>query len=100
MPDREKVLKGLECLITDEVPCEGCLYNGSGYCLKNIAKDARELLKEQEPVEPTANDEAIRVTYNCGECGYLVGFVSTIHNDMQYRAKYCPECGRKVLWHG
>ena len=50
MPDREKVLKGLECLITDEVPCEGCQYNGSGYCLKNIAKDARELLKEQAAV--------------------------------------------------
>lgn len=49
MADREKVMKGLECLITNETPCEGCPYNGSGYCMKNIAKDARELLKEQEP---------------------------------------------------
>ena len=46
MTDREKVLKGLECLITNEPPCEGCPYNGSGNCRKNIAKDARELLKE------------------------------------------------------
>jgi len=61
-------------------------------------KDVLELLKEQEPVEPTAEDEAIRVKYNCGVCGYLVGFVSTIHDDMQYRAKFCPECGRKVKW--
>ena len=48
MTDREKTLKGLECLITNEVPCEGCPYYGSGYCLRNIAKDAMELLKKQE----------------------------------------------------
>ena len=48
MTDKEKTLKGLECLITNEVPCEGCPYLGSGYCLMNIAKDAMELLKEQE----------------------------------------------------
>lgn len=47
MTDREKVIKGLECLISNEVPCEGCPYYGSGYCLRNIAKDAMELLKEQ-----------------------------------------------------
>lgn len=56
MTDREKVLKGLECLITNETPCEGCPYNGSGYCLKNIAEDARELLKEQEPNELTKEE--------------------------------------------
>lgn len=48
MAEREKVVKGLECLITNEVPCEGCPYNGSGYCLRNITKDAMDLLKEQE----------------------------------------------------
>ena len=46
--DREKVVKGLECLISNEVPCEGCPYYGSGYCLMNIAKDAMDLLKEQD----------------------------------------------------
>ena len=45
---REKVIKGLECLITDDVPCDGCSYNGSGYCIKNIASDALDLLKEQQ----------------------------------------------------
>ena len=49
MADREKTLIGLECLITNETPCEGCPYYGSGNCRKNIAKDARELLKDQEP---------------------------------------------------
>jgi DNA-directed RNA polymerase subunit RPC12/RpoP len=99
MPDREKVIKGLEhcqrigscgdCPYQEDLdPDAGCGMHG----------DALTLLLEQEPVEPTANDEVIRVKYNCGECGYLVGFVSTIHNDMQYRAKYCPDCGKKVAW--
>ena len=43
--DREKVLIGLEYIITNKVSCNGCPYNGSGYCLKNVAKDAKELLK-------------------------------------------------------
>ena len=52
MIDRKKVLTGLECLITDEVPCEGCPYSDGSYCVSGIAKDAFELLKEQEPVKP------------------------------------------------
>ena len=108
MPDREKVIKGLECIAqqAQDGTCDGCAYfrpftddPDCGWCDKvAIANDTLALLREQEPVEPTANDEAIRVKYNCGECGYLVGFVSTIHDDMQYRAKFCPECGRKVAW--
>ena len=48
MTDIDKALTGLECLITNKVPCEGCPYYGSGYCTKNIAADATELLKGQE----------------------------------------------------
>lgn len=58
MTDLEKVIKGLECLISNEVPCEGCPYYGSGYCLRNIAKDAMALLKEQPEL------------VHCGECKY------------------------------
>ena len=51
MTDREKVLTGLECLITDEVPCNECPYDKKrSYCIKSIAKDALALLKEQESV--------------------------------------------------
>ena len=50
MPDREQVIKGLECLITNEVECNECPYNvKGGYCLKTIAEDALVLLKKQEP---------------------------------------------------
>jgi len=95
MPDREKVLKGLECLITDEVPCEGCQYNGSGYCLKNIAKDARELLKEQEPVRfrifrASAGNYPFWDCV-CDGCGFKT---STVHTNW----KYCPVCGKPVKW--
>lgn len=46
--DRDKVIKGLKCLITDDVPCDGCPYNGCGYCIKSIASDALSLLEEQQ----------------------------------------------------
>ena len=107
MPDREKAIKGLEhCGLNEKRGCVGCPYSdecgdfGRDAGMSSLATDALALLREQEPVEPTATDEAIRVKYNCGECGYLVGFVSTIHDDMQYRAKFCPECGKRVKWDG
>ena len=94
MADREKVLKGLECLITNETPCEGCPYNGSGHCMKNIAKDARELLKEQEPIAPKLIKMYPHDIYECGNCKHKsVG-------SKDYKAKYCPECGKELNWDG
>ena len=113
MPDREKVIKALKCCADKTGKCcyecpyepecnsdqESVSFDSDPECVSfNMLKDALTLLQEQEPVEPTAEDEAIRVKYNCGVCGYLVGFVSTIHDDMQYRAKFCPECGKRVKW--
>ena len=51
MPDREKVIKGLEICV-DRVPgkytCNECPYEVDGnYCERNLAKDAITLLKEQ-----------------------------------------------------
>lgn len=49
MIDREKVLTGLECLITDEVPCKECPYDKKrSYCIKSIAIDAKRLIEEQQ----------------------------------------------------
>lgn len=57
MTDINKVLTGLECLITNAVPCEGCPYYGSGYCLRIIAKDAKELIQYQhEHIEAFLKD--------------------------------------------
>lgn len=65
MDKREKVIKGLECCLTDNPSiCEGCPYLETG-CLENvrsfkhdILRDALALLKAQEPltVEPKRID--------------------------------------------
>lgn len=55
MIDREKVIKGLECVAQKREstsPCNGCGYIDRlnyAMCVKDIASDALELLKEQEP---------------------------------------------------
>ena len=52
MPDREKVIKGLECC-TSEQACKGCPYSQSetGHlCSFNCIHDALALLKEQQNI--------------------------------------------------
>lgn len=94
MPDREKVIKGLErCSGGRLNPCFGCPYDEEetdDFCEDILMKDAIALLKEQEPVEPTYNESHLYVSdaFRCGVCGCLVNF----------HAKYCQNCGRKVKW--
>ena len=94
MTDIDKVLTGLECLITNEPPCdEGCPYYGSWHCLKNIAKDARELLKEQEPKPVKVTKNAYNYEfYYCPNCGRE--FELTYYK----RPAYCDKCGQAVKW--
>ena len=47
MPDREKVIKGLEQCISTDKTCEGCPYEGTT-CTTTLNADALELLREQE----------------------------------------------------
>lgn len=50
MIDREKVLKGLECLSDENNICSKntCPYYMFGSCVPEISHDALELLKEQQ----------------------------------------------------
>lgn len=55
MSSREKVMKGLECIAQKREPtanpCKGCGYSDRpnyAICVKDIAFDALELLKEQD----------------------------------------------------
>lgn len=54
MVDREKVIKGLECLSNpyvqdmDERDCENCKYDNAS-CFLDVTADALSLLKAQEP---------------------------------------------------
>ena len=93
MPDRERVIRGLEvCLAADltkdENPCAPCPYFFDGMCQNTMKKDALVLLKEQEPVKPYDNPLGY---YRCGNCG------THVHKYGE-QDKYCPGCGRKVKW--
>lgn len=87
MPDREKVVKGLEDSLTNQgcgyMDGVGELYAVSGEDLQN----AIAMLKEQEPVKPREQEET-RTWTVCGNCSqHLIS-----------KWLWCPYCGRKVKW--
>lgn len=95
MPDREKVIKGLECC--NSVSCQKCPYNGNkecnnrGFFYSQAIEDALTLLKEREavPVDtkmigmPNGMDiEA----FCCPDCRIVLD--ESFH--------FCPNCGQAV----
>ena len=99
MPDREKVIKGLECctmMTTLEYPyrCKECPYqiNGNPCERFTIMKDALELLKEQEAVEPHSHlTDDSDLYFTCGKCGRVIWSESY---------KFCPICATRIAWNG
>lgn len=95
MAEREKVIKGLECCIS-EYTCRGCPYRGEGECedggyyYSKAIEDALALLREQEPVEPHVERDSDGDSwyYGCGAC----------HEAIDYKDKFCRHCGREVKW--
>lgn len=89
MPEREKVIKGLECCAECGKCKSECPYagkNNSMYgCTTRLAKDALALLKEQEPVKPSFR----KCIIFCGHCG------DRFPKDTTH---YCTNCGRAVKW--
>lgn len=94
MPDREKVINGLEHCIGDN--CNGdnwgeCEYSRHG-CIDALLEDTLALLKAQEPVEPKKNDVEFAGLktwdWACPECNCI----------LTYRANYCSCCGKPVKW--
>lgn len=103
MPDREKVIKGLEyCMGGCQVSCFKCPYREIGHqppdCLDNcmILQDAVELLKENESVKP----EVLVDTWVCGNCKTRLERQAMIGPNVliSENFNYCPSCGRKVKW--
>ena len=90
MPDREKVIRGL-AVCTDHTPgddCQKCPYHGEEYCTDAVMRDALDLLRENEPVEPikeplAGSDYAI---WQCGECRAW----------LRISDRFCGRCGKKV----
>lgn len=74
MPDREKVIADLRGFINYPEPLSGTI------------KDALELLKEQEPINPIRHEN----WWECPSCGRNI-FVNM---------KYCYGCGKNFKWDG
>ena len=77
--DREKVIKGLECLAQKQEqmanPCSKCDYHDRpnfAFCVVDVATDALELLKEQEEREKAICKEI---------CDFIRGGCSTDTDD-------------------
>ncbi len=52
------------------------------------------LLKDQEPIKPTINEDGEAYCV----CGENVGIIPNSKNLPKVCSKYCPECGRKMIW--
>ena len=106
MPDREKVVKGLECCSSLDSNCAVCPYNydgegGESPCLRlKLIPDALALLKEQEPKlltieEIIGGDECWFEGIN-GACGYADCYMGTGLKEVEvHRISMKPEY---VLW--
>lgn len=100
MPDREKVIKGLECCII-YVNCGangGCPYKTGvdEKCLETVMKDALAMLKAQEPVKPVVDID----TWKCGNCGHALEHQQLLGDNVLLHEQYdyCPMCGKAVKW--
>ena len=58
-------------------------------------RDALELLKEQEAVEPDVDSEG---TCSCGNCGENVGWYPAGCKTPVRLGKFCSNCGQEVKW--
>ena len=89
MADREKVLRWLT-ICGENMDCSECCpyltekYKDPVECMSALMRDALELLKEQEPVEPIKLEN----WWKCPSCS----------GNIVCNMKYCPGCGRKVKW--
>ena len=97
MLDREKVIKGLECCMS-ESRCYKCPYqtegeceNGTSYYSKSI-EDAIALLRKQEPVTWSYDGFDLK----CSNCGLHIN--DELYYIMDKPISFCPACGRKVKW--
>ena len=94
MPDREKVIKGLEhCVNIDD--CRGCVYfeEYSKIIHCGCSRDALELLKEQRKkghwIEK--GDYDMDVYYDCSVCGE--SWTTIEGTPWENGMNYCPHCG-------
>lgn len=96
MPDREKVIRGLECCYSLFV-CPECPYYGTGEeCDRDqLMLDALALLREQEPVEPEKGVWLHPTSLDC--CCSVCGRQPEHEpGESVPLYPYCPDCGAKM----
>ena len=105
MPDRKKVIRGLEKCLADE-SCNGCPYEENCFVPEydepwgaGVMSDALALLKEQEAVTPVLDGQTGRI-WLCGKCGSYVGFEDNDPHDQNEFDRFCRGCGTPVFWEG
>ena len=66
MPDREKVIKGLEVCFDSSKECNGCPYITTPYCRTTLRNEVNAMLKEQEEIKERFIEafNTIRDAYN------------------------------------
>ena len=106
-PDREKVIKGLECCIVRKHPCGDCVYfvanpndEDTGWCDRDkIIRNAIELLKAHEAINPYIDYDGQDV-WRCGKCGNSLMHPSYYESDEDAKnhIRYCSHCGKAVKW--
>ena len=113
MPDREKVIKGLECMtdidphrLTADCRKAGCAYVGTD-CELRLMEDALALLKEQDTVEHALEvlkahgwkdgGEAVKPIIERSYTGFWP-LCGVCEGALTAQGKYCPHCGRAVKW--
>jgi len=96
MPDREKVIEGLEHLRETIRTATQYTFTSGGICAMNMKRidNAIALLKEQE----TTSTGKTRI-FQCEKCGYGFDdiYLSNEH-DFDVYPRFCPNCGRSVKW--
>ena len=90
MPDREKVVEGLEKVWDAFNHMEHELY-------ADYVFDALALLKEQEAKPPAIMQDIEGVWSTCSMCGHKLRPILAIKMDT-YFPKFCSECGQAVKW--
>ena len=92
MPDREKVIRGLEVCLSpiDKRACKDCPYDGVDGCWQ-LKHDALELLKAQEPVRP-----AIGGNQSVDGCWWYI--CPNCQMAIDTKDLYCRYCGKAVKW--
>lgn len=95
MPDREKVIKGLEYCKEYFNCCDKCPYWDRGtQCMPDLANEVLILLKEQEAVTV----ESIQISRNF--YAELTGYCPSCKRPLkdQFNKYFCGNCGRAVKW--